>query len=661
MKQHPNKQPPSTIFRVIVTGSVLWLVARYQPDVGSHPLHQALWLFGVFLGLLGVSTLVGIAFTAAKNITGHWRAFVRDDTSRGSAGWCSVKEARAAKLDRKCRGSRPIGVLEDVFVWLRTETHHLILGPAGSWKTSAVITNILMACAEAALINDIKGELWETTRAFRARVLGHRCVKLDPKDSAGSVKINPLDGVARFLEANDPAALTRVRGMMLQLHPDPKGGSNQNEFFYIGARSVLTTTALAVCAIMPSEHRNLATVYKVLSDLELLDDLLSAAAKTDDLNGELADMARSLHASAFGESGAERTFEQFRMGALQALEAFGPGNYLAAITSETTFEFSELKTSKTSLYLTIDFANSAVLGKFSGLMQWLAAEEIVAVGNNKPVLFVLDEFCNAPLYTLPKILTLLRTYGVKCILATQDLDDIVRVYSKHALESVLSETDIKQILGGIRSQTTLEYVSKYCGETTEVVSSFSLGAESVQESLSQTGRRLITEDELRRLPAEAQIVLHSNLKPMLCKKVQVFAVANWRRRITPNSLYGGRRKLLPVEVRMGWFGARVTAVGQRAYRRMRKNMARQAPSRRWRALLPIMGYLVPGPATFLWALLAAIVLSQGFPNLRVEYTYSRNDARYAPTQYHQCRYVGPTSPGTIAGPRCPVLLWRKTW
>ncbi|MEM9099038.1 MAG: type IV secretory system conjugative DNA transfer family protein [Pseudomonadota bacterium] len=147
------------------------------------------------------------------------------------------------------------------------------------------------------------------------------------------------------------------------------------------------------------------------------------------------------------------------------------------------------------------------------------------------------------------------------------LDDvpIVRVYSRHALESVLSETDIKQILGGIRSQTTLEYVSKYCGETTEVVSSFSLGADSVQESLSQTGRRLITEDELRRLPAEAQIVLHSNLKPMLCKKVQVFAVANWRRRITPNSLYGGRSKLLPVEVRVGWFGARVTAVGQRAY------------------------------------------------------------------------------------------------
>lgn len=77
-----------------------------------------------------------------------------------------------------------------------------------------------------------------------------------------------------------------------------------------------------------------------------------------------------------------------------------------------------------------------------------------------------DECCNSPLHNLPTVLTLLRSYGVKYIAATQDLDDFIRVYGKHALETILSETDIKQFLGGIRSQTTLDYLSKYLGDFT---------------------------------------------------------------------------------------------------------------------------------------------------------------------------------------------------
>ncbi|MEM8595780.1 MAG: type IV secretory system conjugative DNA transfer family protein [Pseudomonadota bacterium] len=661
MPRHGSKPSPSVTWRLIVTGALLWALLTYPTHPGRSVEHQALWWLGALLASLGLLGLVNALGAQIKNSVLFLRAHFGQDTSRGSAGWLTEREARNAGLHRRRKGSRFIGTLGRIALWMRTETHHLILGPAGSQKSSAAILNILMGNDEPALVSDVKKELWETTAAYRARKFGHRCVKIDPTDPEGSVKINPLDGVSRFLEAGDPAALTRTRGMMLQLHPDPQGGGNQNQFFYDGARSLKTTVTLCVCAIMPPEHRTLAMVYKMISDLDLLNDLLTAAQKLPDLNGEIADMAASLHAMAFGENGAERTFEQFRMGALQALEAFGPGNYLAAIINETTFSLTELKTAKTSVYLTIDFANSTVLGKFSGLMQWLAAEELVAVGNNKPVLFVLDEFCNAPLYTLPKILTLLRTYGVKCILATQDLDDITRVYSKHALESVLSETDIKQILGGIRSQTTLEYISKYIGETTETSSSFSLGETGTQESLGRTGRRLITEDELRRLPPEAQIVLYGNHKPILAKKVQVFAISPWRWRIAPNSLYGGKRKFLPIEVEIGWTGARITRRGRRAYRRLLRAMARREPRRHWRALAHLAGLLVPGPTFLLCLALAAMIWSAGFPNLRWEYTYRTAPARDAPVTYIACRYVGPTSPGRIAGPHCPLLLWRKTW
>lgn len=655
-----KRQPtPSPIGLALVTGGCLWATVRYWPGPYADDTHLLLWGLAAILALVGCLRMLPAVVPKLGNLLRLLRALRRDDTTRGSAGWLSEREARAARLHRRRRGSRLIGLMGRTPLWLDTETAHLILGPAGSQKSTSAILNILAGCADSALINDVKGELFEQTATLRALLFGHRAIKIDPKDPAGSAKINPLDFIIAHIEAGSPEALTLVRGMVLQLYPEPSGDSDANKFFRDGTRLLLVSVILAVAVVLPPEHRTLATVYRALGDMDVLHDLLTAAMKSEALGGEVADMATSTHASAFGEDGAAKTFEQFRIGAVQAMEAFGPGNYLAAITSETTFSFADLKSEKLSVYLIIDFANKDVLGKFSGLMQWLAAYQLVGVGNTKPVLFVLDEFCNTPLYVLPTILTLLRTYGVKCILATQDLDDIVRVYSKHALETVLSETDIKQFLGGIRSQTTLEYLSKYLGEYSETTPSYSLGRDGVQESLARTNRRLMTEDELRRLPDGAQIVLKGNHKPALLRRIQIFAVSPWRRQIGTNSLYGGTRKLLPVELRIGWLSTRVTAAGRRAYVRITREMATRKQPSRWRLVGPLLGALAPTPAMLVLALLALGVWQLGAPNLRWEYAY--RGARDAPISFVWCRYVGPTSPGVVWRDDCPLILWRKTW
>src|SRR5262249_49128983 len=154
---------------------------------------------------------------------------------------------------------------------------------------------------------------------------------------------------------------------------------------------------------------------------------------------------------------------------------------------------------------------------------------------------------------LPNVLTLLRSYGIKCILATQDLEDITRVYGRHALETILSETDIKQFLGGIRSHTTLEFLSKYLGNYTENTPSFSFDDGRTRESIARATRALMTSDELRRLPKDQQIIIYSNFRAMLARKIQVFAIWPWRRQIGVNSMYGKKRHLLPVAVRIGWW------------------------------------------------------------------------------------------------------------
>lgn len=654
MSGHSNR-PDNPAGRLIVTGLIGYGLWHYPLSTLYDPLLRGLWWFGAFLVALGCLKSLPMM---TGNVAGIWKLFrvFQRDTTKGSAGFMTERELRRARLHRRKRGARFIGTVGSSALWLWTETHHLIVGPSGSSKTSAAIINILMGSPESALINDTKGELYETTKEYRAKAFGHEILVIDPQRPEESIKFNPLDDVAEGIAADDPGVLSRIRGIAFQLLPDPQGGGGSNAIFYQGGRTLLTTTALAVCVVLPPEHRTLAMVYRALSDLEVLHDLFDKASRAGALNGEIADMARSAHQMAFGDGGTAKTFESFRTNALQAMEAFGPGNYLAAITSETTFHFRELKERKVSLYIKIDYANAKVLSAFSGLVQHLAAEAMVASGNNIPVTFCLDEFVNSPFMKLCQVLTLLRSSGVRVIMATQDLNDIERVYSKNDLETVLSEAHIKQFLGGIRAKKTLDWLAAYLGEYTETVSSFSFGREGPQESVSRANRHLLNADELRRLPDAAQIVLYGNHQPILAKKVQVFAIAPWRRKLGINRTYGTKRKLLPVEVRVRWWGTEVTPRAVRAHKRLQRAIfhKRGQSGRLWTHLA---GRLPLGVLLALGLAVAVLLHGPGLPNLRWTYTYI--GAREAPTTFVWCRYVGPTSPGTIRGPRCPLILWRK--
>ncbi|MGJ8628274.1 MAG: type IV secretory system conjugative DNA transfer family protein, partial [Sulfitobacter sp.] len=452
-----------------------------------------------------------------------------------------------------------------------------------------------------------------------------------------------------------PAALSRARGIVMQLLPDPKGGGGANDIFYQGGRNLVVTVIFAVIVVLPQEHRNLAMIYKALSDLDILHYLLDAASRSTALNGEVAAIASSTHAAAFGDGGNAKTFESFRTNAILALETYGPGGYLAKITSQSTFHFRELKERKASVYILIDSANIDVLRSFVGLMQHLAADAMVADGTSKPVLFCCDEFTNFPMRKLCKALTLLRSAGVRVVMATQDLNDIERVYSKEDLETVLSETEIKQFLGGIRAKKTLEWLSSYLGEYSELLSSYSMGRDGPQESISRVNRRLLTDDELRRLPKEAQIVIYGNHKPILAKKVQVFAVAPWRHTLGINTGYGTKRMLKPVEVRLRWWGTQVTPRARRAYDRMVKEMF-STRGRKLDLLTRLLRAFVIGVVIVTVLGAASVTYGPGLPNLRWE--MHPNTAQQTPGTTRTCRYVGPTATGIMRGRRCPLILWR---
>ena len=643
-----NQTPPdrasllgSTILATgFAYGAYKFWPGAYSPD----------WIKLVAGGMALVSALQTIK--AASTGWGYLRDFARylraigDDTSHGSAGWLTEKQARRAGLHKRTKGSQFVGVVGKTALWLYTETHTLILGPAGSAKSSAAFMNMLAGNSESSIVLDIKREFRETTAELRQKKFKHRIVTLDPVSEETDF-LNPFDYIHEFLEKNSPTALSLARGLVLQLYPEP-AEEGANRFFRDGTRIQIVTLVLVVIAVCPPELRNLTTVYRALTNESFLNELLMQAARCTILEGEVAHMAEDLHRMAFGEDGSAKTFEQFRIGSMQALEAFGPGNFLARITSKTTFSFADLKREKITAYITVDFTNKDVLGKWAGLMLWVATDQLVRANNNTPVIIYHDECCNSPLHNLPTVLTLLRSYGVKYVAATQDLDDFIRVYGKHALETILSETDIKQFLGGIRSQTTLDYLSKYLGDFTAHTASYAFAEDGVKESTSRTSRALQTSDEIRRLRKDSQIVIFGNLRPIIARKVQVFAVEPWRKEIAPNSMYGGKRYLKPVEVIVGRFRTKVTRRGKFPLPRVRK----------WPLVAEYLITRTPVSAMIIASALIATIFVLGSPHLRWQYSFTGSHSRPGPKS--NCLYVG-LERFTLSGPNCPIILFRKTW
>ena len=647
MTQRNSPPSPPSFWKAAAASLALTALAySLWPGSGGDILLQGIAALCALAALKGGLQSLHLAIEEARQL----RAFIRSKqrgTERGSAGWMSRAEARNLKLHKRHKGARFLGTLQDLALFAKTETHHLIIGPAGSAKSTSAILPQLMMLTESLLVSDIKKELFEQTAEFRRTMLGQRIVLFDPFDPKTAC-FNPLDRVKALLDAGSPKAISYVGGLALQLHPDPLR-KDQNQHFRDGTRLMIVAIVLAVARIAPSEHHTLATVLRALTDMDFLHGLLEEAVQSDALNGALAEMATNQHTQAFGDGEAGRNFEQFRIGAYMALESFGKGGALEHITSKTTFDFADLKSEKVTCYISIDYASKDALSALPGMLQWAAVQDLVAARNNKPVTLILDEFCNSPLHSLPTILTLLRSYGVKCMMATQDLDDITRVYGNHARESIISESDIAQFLGGIRSQTTLEFLAKRLGDYTETAPGFSFGKDGIQTSASRINRAVMTTDELRRLDKAQQIIFFANHKPILAQKVPIFAMAPFRQQITPNSMYGGKRYLLPVRVRITRSGAKVTWRG-------RTRMRRQNPA----MLIPVLWYifrrLISGPGFVLLLVLALVIAQIGLPYLRISYTYQGSGAYRNITS---CSYLGPTRLGKRA--QCPPVLFHKPW
>lgn len=500
--------------------------------------------------ILGFFALAGCFKTISLSMLRLYNYFLRRDAMsetglKGTAHWATkddMKSNNLYKTDGLFFGTDTKGCP----IFYEAETHGLTLAPAGASKTVAFTIPALCHSSLPIIAADFKGTLSVMCKALREKKHKQEVFVANPaglyREKLGtSARYNPmwivLDDWTDSERNQD--LMADAQAMALQLYPEPviKG---ENSFFRNGSRKILV---FGIVFLVTHYGKEKATLSELLSVMRKVKDLIEAcliASSSTILNGELADMAEELLYKLTAQD--TRQVDSFLEGAIQSCIAFAPSGHLAESTSTCDFRFRELKKTPATVFLIADPTKGKVFAPWLGLMGWAAITELTRCQNINPVLFLLDEATNFKIEGLSENLTGLREFGIRCHFVIQELEEYARIYGREGLETLLSQTEVKQFFGA-QNQKTVELVSRMLGEHTVKSANYNLGTyvdDPVTQSINEHSRRLLTPDEVRRFGD--MIVFIRNLPPIHALKTGYHQVKPWSDWVAANPLFGSKLK-----------------------------------------------------------------------------------------------------------------------
>ena len=453
--------------------------------------------------------------------------------------------------------------------------HVLTVAPTRAGKGVGAVVPNLLDHPGPVVVTDPKGENLALTARYRAGVLGHRVVALDPFGLApgglfGDVgrgrvergRLNPLDLVGfGSADAADDAAL------IAEMIVVEDGGSGENRFWSDEAKALLAGLALYVALDFDGPARSLLTVRELLtSDAKAFKALIGTMKGHDDSvvrrAGNRMDRKHERELSAVVSTAQSHThfLDSPRMEAVLGRSTFDPADLRPGHRSGHVWGVGDHALPEggagrrphpgpLSVYLLLPPDR---LDAFSRWLRLSVATTISALARLGPLaggapaperraLFLLDEFAQlGPMPPVRRAVSLMAGYGLQVWPFLQDLGQLRRLYPKD-WESFVANSDVVQAFG-TTDQFTAEYLSKMAGTATVFHQSQSAGrsrgkhpSRSQSAGATETSRPLITPDELRRLGRDDQVLLVRGEEPVLARRIAHYEDRDFR----PRSRYTG--------------------------------------------------------------------------------------------------------------------------
>jgi type IV secretion system protein VirD4 len=483
------------------------------------------------LGALVVGYLVHRGRSRSRSLGGTGQP----PTSHGSAWWGTGKTLRR-------QAGYILGRLGPDVLRLDGEGHVLTLAPTGAGKgVSAVIPNLLTHPGSV-LVTDPKGENYCVT-ARRRRELGQRVMALDPFDVVrGDASFNPLED----LDHEGPDAVDDAMRLAELLVIESRHETADSTFWQEECKALLAGLILHVASTESVTRRNLAVVWEYLSlPPRELTKLWNAMLKSTAADGAVARAAARVRQKA----------DRVQSGILAQAQShthFLESPRLARVLHHSSFGFEDLKSQRVTLYLVVPPDRLDSARRWLRLMVGCAVHALTRVPGlpSERVLMLLDEFPSlGRLGPVERAFALARGYGVTLWLLAQDFAQLQLTYPT-SWRSFYAGADVLQAFGA-NDWDTADYLSRQTGEATVVVPHrsqstgtsrppFSLvGSAQSGEShgVSERGRRLLTPDEVRRLPRHQSLVFVRGEDPLLVDRVNYLTDAEFRGTFDANPLH----------------------------------------------------------------------------------------------------------------------------
>lgn len=452
----------------------------------------------------------------------------------GSAKWGNARELNKQYADRD---GKNVILTKRVSIGLDGYKHRrnlniLVVGGSGSGKTRFFCKPGIMSVNCSYLIVDPKGEMLRST-GYLLKEEGYDIKVFDlihPRQSDG---YNPFTYIR-----DDPDVLKLMDNLVKNTTP-PKGASN-DPFWEKAEIALDSALMLYLLYEAPVEEQNFEMLMFMLECARVMEEDEQYQSPLDLLFQTLEERDPShiaVREYKVYKQAAGKTAKSILVTASVRLAAFIFPQY-AAMMQTDEMDFASLGERKRAIFCVIPVNDGSMNYLVSMLLTqcfqqlYLRADERYNGRLPMPVRVIQDEWANvAQPDSYPKVLATCRSYNIGINIIVQNIQSIKALY-KDEWEGIIGNCDTLLFLGGGNEPTSLEFVSKLLGK--ETVHTRTRGqtkgrSGSSSVNFQQTGRDLMTPDEIRMLPTNDALLFIRGEKPVRDKKYDIKKHPNVRR------------------------------------------------------------------------------------------------------------------------------------
>ncbi len=477
-------------------------------------------LIFLFLYAMGI----GVYFSTRENR--------RPGEEHGSAKWGVVSRIVKKYVDKKNKSNNLI-ITQAMRIGLDAKKHRrnlnvLVIGGSGAGKTRFYAKPNIMQCNTSFIIADPKGEMLRSVAPLLLE-MGYD-VKvfnlINPQDS---------DGYNPFVYIRTDEDVMKLVTNLIQ-NTTPKNAQQNDPFWEKSEIALDTALMLYLLHEAPPEEQNFEMLMFMIENAAAMEDDDEYQSPVDMLFQGLEEENPehiALKQYKIFKQASGKTAKSILITAAVRLAAFNLPE-IARMTSYDNLDLGSMGEKKKAIFCVIP-DNDNSFNYLVGMLYTQAFQELYYRADHKyggelpiPVHFVMDEFANVALPdNFERLLATMRSRRISVSIIIQNMAQLKALF-KDNWESLVGNCDTMLYLGG-NEQSTHEYISKMLGK--ETIDTRTRGITKGQHGSSNTnyqntGRELLTLDEVRLLDNSNALVFVRGEKPIMDKKFDILSHSN---------------------------------------------------------------------------------------------------------------------------------------